>query len=179
MKAEEFPLAPLARAPWMWLLLPALAIVAGAWLLPQQPQDTPAPQWLAAPFMVALVLVAPLLALRRRRIAIEGRELVVAATFYTRRVSVDALDLDHARVADLAEHTGYAPMLGLNRFGLPGFRAGHYLLRNRQRAFCLLTARDRVLVLPQRDGKVLLLSPAKPRELLERLRELAAPTARR
>ena len=84
-----------------------------------------------------------------------------------------------ARIVDLAEHTGYRPMLGLNRFGLPTYRAGHYLLRNRKRAFCLLTATDRVLVLPQRDGRVLLLSPERPRELLDRLRELASPPPHR
>lgn len=178
MPTQEFPLVPLARTPWLWLVLPALAVVVGVWLVPQQ-QDTPAPHWLVAPFMIALVMVAPLLALRRRRITLDGRELVIAATFYTRRVSVDALDLDKARVVDLAEHTGYAPMLGLNRFGLPGLRAGHYLLRNRSRAFCLLTDRKRVLLLPQRDGRSVLLSPEKPQALLARLHELAEQPARR
>jgi len=164
----------MSRAPWLWLLGPALAVLVAAWL-----QPPPAPARLLAPFAIALVLVAPLLALRRRRIAIDGRDLVVAAAFYTRRVPVEALDLARARVIDLAEHTGYAPMLGINRLGLPGFRAGHYLLRNRQRGFCLLTATDRVLMLPQRDGKVLLLSPARPRELLEHLCALATPAAPR
>ena len=178
MTPHEIPLAPLSRAPWLWLVVPALALLVGVWLQPPQAQ-TPVPARLLAPFAIALVVLVPWLALRRRRIAIEGRDLVVAAAFYSRRVSVDALDLAHARVVDLAEHTGYAPMLGINRFGLPGFRAGHYLLRNRQRALCLLTATGRVLVLPQRDGRLLLLSPEKPRELLERLRELAVPRADR
>lgn len=178
MTAREIPLAPLSRTPWLWLLVPSLALLVAAWLHPPQASN-PVPAWLLSPFAIALVLVVPWLALRRRRIAVEGRDLIVAAGFYSRRVAVDALDLAQARVIDLAEHTGYAPMLGINRFGLPGFRAGHYLLRNRQRAFCLLTATDRVLLLSQRDGRLLLLSPDKPRELLERLRELAtSPTGR-
>lgn len=175
---REFALAPLPRQAWLFLSAIAAMALIGGLLLPRS-EPLPAPAWLLAPFFVALLLVAPLLALRRRRIAVEGDALVVAASFYTRRVRIDALDLDHARIVDLGEHTGFKPMLGLNRFGVPGFQAGHYLLRNRQRAFCLLTARARVLVLPQHDGKVLLLSPEKPRDLLERLRELAAPHPRR
>lgn len=178
MTRQEFAVSPLSRVAWLWLLVPSLALLAGAWLHASR-VATPAPGSLLAPFMLALVLVVPWLALRRRRTAIEGRELVVAAAFHTRHVALDALDLVQARIVDLAEHTGYRPMLGLNRFGLPTYRAGHYLLRNRKRAFCLLTATDRVLVLPQRDGRVLLLSPERPRELLDRLRELASPPPHR
>ncbi len=177
MTRQEFPLAPLSRAPWLCLLLAAAGVLVATWFLVADELRLPARA--LAPAAAALLMLAPLLALGRRRIWIDGRELVVAAAFYTRRVAVDALDLAQARVLDLAEHTGHAPMLGLNRLGLPGFRAGHYLLRNRQRAFCLLTAFDRVLVLPQRDGKVLLLSPARPLDLLGHLRELATPAAHR
>ena len=116
------------------------------------------------------------LALRRRRIILEGRELVVAAAFFTQRINIDALDLASARSVDLAEHTEFAPMLKLGGYDLPGFRAGSYLLRNRARAFCLLTTSDRVAVLPRRDGKFLVLSPEKPQTLLSALSELAAPS---
>ncbi|TYT25475.1 hypothetical protein FZO89_03905 [Luteimonas viscosa] len=177
-RVVAFPPAPLPRRAWLFLLAIAALALAGGLLLPRD-EALPAPVWLLTPFFVALLLLAPLLALRRRRITIEGDELVVAAALYTRRVRVDALDLEHARVVDLGEHTALKPVLGLNRFGVPGFHAGHYLLRNRQRAFCLLTARDRVLVLPQRDGKLLLLSPDRPRDLLAHLRELAATQPRR
>lgn len=179
MSARDFPLAPLRRPAWLTLVAIAAILVLLALALPQTRQ-LPAPAWLATPFFVALLLVPLLLALRRRRIAVDGRTLVVAATFYTRKADVDALDLEHARIVDLAEHTGFAPVLRLNGYNLPGFHAGHFLLRNRKRGFCLLTSRERVLLLPQRDGKaVLLLSPEKPRELLEALRELAAPPPRR
>ena len=178
MDSREFPLAPLQRTAWLVLaIVPVAAVVAG--LLFPGLRQLPAPAWLVAPLLGALLVVPLALVLRRRRIALEGRTLVVAATFYTRRVDVDALDVAHARVVDLAERTEFAPMLKLNGYELPRFRAGHFLLRNRSRAFCLLTARDRVLVLPQRDGKTLLLSPARPRDLLERLRELATPPPRR
>ena len=178
MTTREFPLPPLHRAAWLVLLAIPVVVVAAALLFPETRQ-LPAPTWLIAPFFVALLVVPLALVLKRRRIAVEGRTLVVAATFYTRKVDVDALDLGHARIVDLAEHTEFAPMLKLNGYDLPRFRAGHFLLRNRSRAFCLLTRRERVLVLPQRDGKTLLLSPELPRDLLERLRELATPPPHR
>jgi hypothetical protein len=174
---QQFALAPLDRFAPLVLAVPAAALALGIVLLPRQ-QATPLPM-LAAVFMIALVMLGPLLALLRRRIALEGHTLVVAATLYTQRIDVEALDLDRARIVDLAEHTGFAPMLGLNRFGLPGLRAGHYLLRNRSRAFCLLTRRDRVLVLPRRDGRFVLLSPEQPQALLTALRGLAAPATQR
>ncbi len=173
---QAFAVAPPNRFAPIVLLVPAAAIALGVLLLPRE-QATPIPL-LAGMFMVALVMVGPLLALRRRRIVLDGRTLVVAATFYTQRIPVDALDLDSARIVDLDERTELRPMLGLNRFGLPGLRAGHYLLRNRSRAFCLVTRFRRVLVLPRRDGRFVLLSPEQPQVLLSRLHELAAPTTR-
>ena len=81
------------------------------------------------------------------------------------------------RIIDLAldEHTELKPLLQLFGFSPPGFNVGHYLLRNRSRAFCLLTSRQRVLYLPLRNGKpALLLSPEHPQALLDALRSSAS-----
>ena len=128
MTVREFPLPPLHRAAWLLLVAIPAAAVAAVLLFPGT-RPLPAPAWLVTPFFVALLMVPLALALMRRRIAVEGRTLSVAATFYTRRVDVDALDLAQARIVDLAEHTEFAPMLKLNGYGLPGFSAGHFLLR--------------------------------------------------
>ena len=87
---------------------------------------------------------------------------------------MDELSLKDARVIDLAEHIESKPTVKLNGYGSIGFKAGYYLLRNRSRAFCLLTGFERVLVLPQRDGKCILLSPEQPQALLDALRDVAA-----
>lgn len=169
--AQDFPVAPLHRAAWLLMLaIPALIVLG---LLLTQQQATPVPTWL--PFLITLVMVGLGLALRRRRISVEGRELVIAATFYSRRIAVDALDLDKARIINLAEHTEFKPAIKTNGFNLPFFLAGHCRLRNRAKAFCLLTDRERVLLLPQIDGSLILVSPEKPQALLARLRELAHP----
>ena len=109
----------------------------------------------------------------RRHIAVQGRELQVTATLYRKRVAVDALDLASARIVDLAEHTELRPLLKTSGFSMPGFAAGHFRLRDLRKVFCLLTDRSRVLVLPLRDGTLLLLSPEKPQALLQQLQELA------
>ena len=45
-------------------------------------------------------------------------------------------------------------------------------LRNLGKAFCLVTDRTRVLTLPLRDGGLVLVSPARPGDLLATLRDL-------
>lgn len=167
LPAQDFSLQPLHTASWAVMAAIVAAIVVGVQFMPRH-QATPMPAWL--PLLLVLAVGVPLLALRRRRIRLDGRELCVAATFYTRRIAADALDLDRARIVDLAEHTELKPMLKTNGFNLPFFQAGHYRLRNRAKAFCLLTGRERVLVLPQRDGRFILLSPEKPQALLDALR---------
>ena len=47
---------------------------------------------------------------------------------------------------------------------------GAAAIRN-AKAFCLLTRQQRVLILPQRDGASLLLSPEHPQALLDALRQ--------
>ena len=118
---------------------------------------------------IALMLAA-LALLKRRRIALEDGVLVVAATLYTRKTAVTALDLAQARIASLDEHTEFRTGMKTNGYALPGFQAGHFRLRNRAKAFCLLTTQQRVLILPQRDGAFLLLSPERPQALLDALR---------
>lgn len=170
---QDFPLQPVSAVSWTVLVAIVAAIAIGVQFLPRH-QATP---WVPAVLVIAVAL--PLLLARRRRIRLEGRELHIAATLYTKHIAVDALDLARARIVDLAEHTEFKPALKTNGFNLPGFQAGHYRLRNRGKAFCLLTGRERVLLLPQRDGGWILLSPEKPQALLDALRGLADDAPRR
>lgn len=173
---RDFPLAPLKPAAWWTLVAASIFTVSiAAWAS----RHAPAPFLkIGLPVFIALVMLAIGLMLRRRSISLADGVLVVRAAMYTRRVAVDMLDLAAARVVDLAEHTEFAPAVKLNGYGLPGFLAGHFLLRDRRRAFCLLTARDRVLVLPVRDAPQLLLSPERPQQLLDALQALAPSQAR-
>ena len=52
---------------------------------------------------------------------------------------------------------------------MPGYRAGHFRLRDRRRAFVLVTRREKLLALPERNGRMLLLSLKQPQALLDAL----------
>ena len=171
---REFPLAPLPSTARLFAILLTivlpLVIIAAVQFSPAQ-RPLPSGAAMAAPFIALLLTTATLLMLKRRRITLEQGVLVVAATFYTRKTPVAALDLAHARIANLDEHTDFRPGLKSNGYGLPGFQAGHFRLRNGAKAFCLLISQRRVLILPQQDGAFLLLSPEHPQALLDALRK--------
>ena len=168
---REFAVAPLQSMVWplailLMVVLP-VGIVVAVMFGPQQQAMPVAARWM---LLLALLGVSAALAmLRRRRITLDQGVLVVAATFYTRKAPLATLDLAQARIANLDEHTELRPGLKSNGYSLPGFQAGHFRLRNRAKAFCLLTTQQRVLVLPQRDGGYLLLSPEHPQALLDAL----------
>lgn len=120
----------------------------------------------------AVIAVGPFLFLlmRRRRVTLDGATLEIRATLHTLRIAVAELDLAAARIVDLSVSRELRPLFRRFGFGMPGFRAGHYRLRSMQRGFCLLTTYDRVLVLPERSGRVILLSLERPQALLDELR---------
>ncbi len=152
----------------LWVALMLAALLGGSH---QQSAMNPVPWWLVLPLATALLPIGLYVSLAHRRIAVDGDTLVVsAALIFSRKVPIRELTLDKARILDLDEHTGFKPMLQLGGFSLPGYNAGHYLLRNRSRAFCLLSARRRVLLLPESNGKLILLSAENPQALLDALR---------
>jgi len=176
---QGFPLAPLPSWAWagpvaLWVVLLLVAFLGGSHV---QSPFNPVPWWLVVVFGTALLPAGVVSMMSHRDVSIVGDGLEVAgALLFARKVPVADLDLDKARILDLGEHTEFRPLLKFGGFALPGFKVGHFLLRNRRRAFCLLTSSDRTLLLPQRDGKFLLLSPDQPQALLDALRRLAHGT---
>ncbi len=132
--------------------------------------------WLG-PGLVALTGVVVSLAYLRRRITLDVGGLTVRSTFYTRTAAIGSMRLDRARIVDLAEHRELKPAIKTNGYGLPGFRSGHFRMRDGSKAFCLVTDNSRVLALPLRDGSLLLLSPEHPRALLDALKQAAGQSA--
>lgn len=176
--SKDYPVA--AASPWLllWVWLPLLA-AAGLTLYTSldRARHTHLDLWITLPFMALLGAVLSW-AFARRRIALRDRQLEVVSTFYRKRIGIGALKLDQARVVDLAEHTQFKPSFKTNGFGMPGFKSGHFRMPGGGKAFCLLTDTSRVLVLPLRDGSLVLLSPEQPRQLLQELEQLAAVPAR-
>lgn len=124
--------------------------------------------------MMALLVLAIVLPLWRRQAAFDGASLRVRATFFSREAPISAFRLDQARVLDLREHAELRPRLKTLGYHLPGFWAGHFWLRDRRRAFCLVSDPARVLVLPHADGSVWMISLQHPQAVLDILRRALA-----
>lgn len=162
----------------MVMALP-LAIVAGVHVL-QSEQSGHALTWpsiLSAGFIVVLWIALDRL-MRRHRLSLDGGVLDVRTAFYRRQVPIAQLDLVHARVLRLQEQVSFKPMLKLNGYALPGFNSGHFLLRDRSRAFVATAGGDRVLWLPVTGKPALLLEPRDPGALLATLQGMAGSIAR-
>ncbi len=127
---------------------------------------------IAASIMAVFAIVFLVLgrAAKRRAIALDDGVLDVLATFYHRRISAQEFDLDKARVIDLREHKEWQPLWKTNGFAMPGLCAGWFRSRSLTKLFCLITDRQRVLLLPLRAGGAVLLSPQRPADLLDALR---------
>jgi hypothetical protein len=161
----------------LMILLPVLSVVFVLVGLSFAAREEPR-IWLVA---IPVVLIVGLLnwSIKRRRVMIDGDRLRIAAAMHTATVRVAELDLDAARVIDLAETTALRPRFKTFGASMPGFHAGHFRLRDRSRAFLLLTDRRKVLALPERGGRMLLLSLEKPQALLDALHAVATNGARR
>jgi len=175
---------PPSHAAWLLgglLAIPVVAIVVAMYL-----GQAPVARAGALPaFAFGLATVAAVAALTswglgRRQVQLDARGLQVKAAMFSHRVDASQLDVARARLVDLDERTELKPTLKLFGMALPGFQAGWFQLRDRSRAFCLLTTHRRVLWLPTRSGKSLLLSLERPEALLEALRaSTTSPEGRR
>lgn len=151
----------------LWAL-PGLVLLAAAIGLGLAMRETPLAVIGLLPVALASVIV--FVALHRRRVDIADGKLDIVAGINRHRVRLSDLDLDNAAIVDLSERTELRPFWRTFGTGAPGLRAGHYRLRNRDKAFVLVTDTRRVLVLPERSGRTLLLSVERPQALLDALR---------
>lgn len=170
MKKQEFEFA--APGPFARLLplligagLPLIVIAVVA----LHPQRTAWAQVL--PALLVLPLVAGILAfaMHRRKLVLEGDRISYHFIPW-RNARLSELDLDAARIVDLAQERALQPVFRLFGSALPGYRSGWFRLRNRTTAYVVLSDWRRVLVLPRRDGKLLLFSLQKPDAVLDALR---------
>jgi hypothetical protein len=174
-ETRSFAVVPPGRAPWLTLLAIGLVLplmIIGGVLYEQGGRQLP--EVLAATSILSLLTVGLGALMRRSSVRIEAGQLVVRAAMYTFRLAPAALDLAQARVVDLDEKRELRPRWKTNGYALPGYYAGHFRSAGlHERLFCLLTSQRRVLVLPTRSGRRLLLSLQRPQALLDALRAMA------
>lgn len=127
-------------------------------------EGAPAAPLLAAGLFVLVVTVAVTLWIVRmtQRIAVtlDDDELTVVTGVATKVFPLSALRANGARIVDFAAHPELKPFLRTWGIGLPGLASGWFRLRNKGKALCILTGRERVTVLKSDDGIWVLLSLA-------------------
>ena len=156
--------APDLRKAW---LLPGLAMLGGAIGVAFAARQDPG-ALLALPILAMAAAVIAIV-MRRRSVRLEDGALKISAGMHGHRVAIAGIDLAGARIVDLAEHKALRPLFKSFGTSLPGYHAGHFRLRDRSKAFVLVTDRKRVLVLPEHSGRKLLLSLRHPQALLDAL----------
>ena len=159
-----------SRMAW---ILPAVAVAASVVAVVATTRSHPAAlAWLLP--VLALVAAILWLSWARRSVTTGGGMLRIRAGVHSQSLALDAIDAGAAHVVDLEERTELRPFVKTFGTSLPGLSMGHFLLRDRNRAFVLLTTHRKVLVLPAHDGRRLLLSLEHPQRLLEALSDAAA-----
>lgn len=166
--------APDLRRAW---LLPGAALLLGLVGVLVAAHEEPRTLWILAVLALAAGLVH--LSIARRAVVLEREGLHIRAGINALRVPVDTIDLASAAVIEPAQHPALRPVIKTFGTAMPGYQAGHFRLRDRGRAFVLLTGPGKVLLLPLRDGTRVLLSLRHPESLLQALRDMAPGAARR
>ncbi|MGN6150491.1 MAG: PH domain-containing protein [Lysobacteraceae bacterium] len=159
------------------LLVAGFAMAAACVPLLVLAREQPA-LWIGV-IVMAMVLGVVFRSTTRNGIALEGATLRVRAGLHRLAVEVATLDLDAARIVDLAGEPALKPMLKTFGTSMPGYQTGHFRLRDRGKAFLLLTERRKVLVLSERSGRRLLLSLERPQALLDAVRAVTERPGRR
>jgi hypothetical protein len=137
-----------AGAKPLYLLVPAVLLILGA--------------------VVMLLITA--VGSQRSSFRVTDDQLQLRGDLYRRSIPLDRLVLDSARVVNLQAEPSLQPRRRTVGTAAPGYLSGWFRLRNREKALLYLTARDRVLYAPTRDGYSLLLSVDRPDEMLNDLR---------
>ena len=130
--------------------------------------------WLLGGVCLLLMLILGALAYtayssRSARVEVSPEGLRIVGDFWGRAISLQSIDLDGARVLDLANSPDFRPRRRTFGTGLPGYASGWFRLRNGEKALVYLTDTTRVAYLPTSEGYSVLLSLAQPDRLLEAL----------
>ncbi len=145
--AETFPMIPATSKPF-WILIPILVVL----------------------FAGLLVLFAYIAySSQNVRFELSDEGLRLRGDLYGRLIPASALISEQARKMDLTESREYQPRWRTFGTGLPGYRAGWFRLRNREKALLYVTDGSRVVYIPTRDNYSVLLSVAEPERFLQAL----------
>lgn len=123
--------------------------------------------------LIAGLLIYSLYSPRHVRFEISQGVLRIRGDVYGRRIPLSDLDLAQARVVDLTTDENLRPMAKTNGTGLPGYKAGWFMLADGSKALLFVTSRKQVVVAPDKKGWLLMMSVSNPSGFLDALRQAA------
>jgi hypothetical protein len=127
------------------------------------------------------ILAVPAIArgggLLQPQLEVSTRGLCIEGNVFRKTIAISDLQVPLARVVDLDQQPSLRPWIKIYGVGLPFYRSGWFLLKDREKALLLLRRTTRVVYIPTTRGYALLLSPERPAEFLGALQRPSA-TAR-
>jgi hypothetical protein len=125
----------------------------------------------------AAILVAPASAREGdqplRRLEISPQSLCIKGEIIHKTIPMSDLQVPLARIVDFDREPGLRPWIKLYGIGLPFYRSGWFLLKDREKALLALTTSNRAVYIPTCRGYALLLSPDHVEEFLAALQRPA------
>lgn len=149
--AETFPMIPAASKPFWFLVLSLTVLFAGLLML------------------FAYIAYSS----QNVRFELSGEGLRLRGDLYGRLIPATALVGNQARPMDLTQNREYQPRWRTFGTGLPGYRAGWFRLRNREKALLYVTDASRVVYIPTTDNYSVLVSVAESERFLQTLRTIS------
>jgi hypothetical protein len=136
---------------------------------------TAGPYWLFAIIgiiMLGVLVVFATFAYSSRHTVFEIRPdgLEIKGTLYGRTIPASSLIPEQAKVVDLSRDRDYRLSWRTNGAGLPGYAAGWFRTKGKQKVLAFVTDQRRTVYVPTRDGYAVLLSVAEPGEFISQLR---------
>jgi len=171
MDERRFAIVPPGKWVFLFPVLITALVVVGVAVSAGMGQREPLP-WPAWIVLATMPLIGGLLGweMSRRDVRLGDKGLRLGHLPWRSRVALEDLDLAHAEIVDLQARSELLPRIKIIGARLPGYRAGSFWLRDGRRASVLLTDLNRVLLLPRRNGTLILLSLEQPEALLQALR---------
>ena len=115
---------------------------------------------------VALLPAGTMLAPYFVRFSIEAQSLKIRGDLWGRTIPLTELRVREARTLDWESDSAFRPVRRTGGASLPGYMGGWWRLANGSPALLFVTDRSRVVMIPEADGYVVLLTPDDPARFL-------------
>ena len=149
--SQTFPMIPAGVKPF-WIIIPTIIVLMGA----------------------IIILTNVAYSSQKASFELSSAGLRLRGDLYGRLIPAASLLAKEAKIINLSNETEYQPVSRTFGTGLPGYSAGWFRLRNRNKALIYVTDYNQVIYVPTTKNYVVLLSVSQPTAFLEKLKQIAS-----